>query len=148
MRSIIGIVLVIIMWLIITLAIRFKMYSNIKYVTMRMEEKIAWLDERITNMQARNVESTSEITRDLTDVKKVASKLNVKVIKEVISTNGIDYEELKEFTDLNGVITCVAFNGIYTHSNERFNLLQTCLEELTEEGYRYKLVDDNLEITI
>lgn len=148
MRNIIGIVLVIIVLLIITLAIMLKMYSNIKHVTMRMEEKNAWLDERITNIQARSVESASEITRDLTDVKKVASKLNVKIVKEIISTNGIEYEELKEFADLSGVITCVAFNEIYSHSNEQFNLLQTCLEELTEEGYEYKLVDDNLEITI
>lgn len=121
---------------ILTLFLIFKTINNIKYITRKMQEKISWLQKR-----------NAEITGDLADVKKAASKLNVKIVKEIVRVNDIDYEELEELTDLCGKVVCVVFKNI-TYKDKLFNLLQMCLEELAEEGYKYKLVDENLEITI
>lgn len=121
---------------VLTLFFIFKTSKNIKYITRKIQEQISWLQKR-----------NAEITEDLADVKKVARKLKVKNVKRIVREKGIDYEELEEITNLNGKVVCLVFKDI-TYNYKPFNPLQICLEELTEEGYKYKLVDENLEVTI
>ena len=52
-----------------------------------------------------------------------------------------------ETTNLNKISVCVVFKDA-AYKNELLNKLQMCLEDLEEEGCKYKLVDWNLEITI
>jgi hypothetical protein len=121
---------------ILTLFFIFKTSKNIKNITRNMQEQISLLGKK-----------NYEITEDLEDVKRVASKLNVKIVIGIVRENDIDYEELEKRTDLRGNVLCVVFKDI-TCKEKLFNPLQMCLEELAEEGYKYKLVDENLEITI
>lgn len=121
---------------ILTLFFIFKTSKNIKNITRNMQEQISLLGKK-----------NYEITEDLEDVKRVASKLNVKIVMGIVRENDIDYEELEKLTDLRGNVVCVVFKDI-TCKAKLFNPLQMCLEELAEEGYKYKLVDENLEITI
>lgn len=74
-------------------------------------------------------------------------KIKVRTVKEIVERHGIEYIEYEELTDLSGKVVCVVFKEI-TYKDKLLNPLQWCLEELTEEGYKYKLVDENLEVTI
>lgn len=121
---------------ILTLFFMVKIINIINNVKHEAQEQISFLGKR-----------NYEITEDLKDVKKVASKLNVKIVKGIVREYDIDYKELEELTELSGKVVCVVFKEI-TYNDKPFNRLQICLEELTEEGYKYKLVDENLEITI
>lgn len=118
---------------ILTLFFMVKIINNVKH---EAQEQISFLGKR-----------NYEITEDLKDVKKVASKLNVKIVKGIVERYGIEYIEYEELTELSGKVVCVVFKEI-TYKDKLFNRLQICLEELTEEGYKYKLVDENLEVTI
>ena len=74
-------------------------------------------------------------------------KIKVRTVKEIVERHGIEYIEYEELTDLSGKVVCVVFKEI-TYKDKLLNPLQWCLEELTEEGYKYKLVDENLEVRI
>lgn len=121
---------------ILTLFFMVKIINIINNVKHEAQEQISFLGKR-----------NYEITEDLKDVKKVASKLNVKIVKGIVERYGIEYIEYEELTELSGKVVCVVFKEI-TYKDKLFNRLQICLEELTEEGYKYKFVDENLEITI
>jgi len=114
----------------------FKIINIINIVKHESQEKISLLG--IKNY---------EIMEELKGVKKIASKLNVRIITRIVRENDIDYEDFEEITNLNKIVVCVVFKDI-TYKNELLNPLQMCLEDLEEEGYKYKLVDGDLEITI
>lgn len=121
---------------ILTLFFIFKIINIINNVKHEAQEQISFLGKR-----------NYEITEDLEDVKRVASKLNVKIVMGIVRENDIGYEELEKRTDLRGNVVCVVFKDI-TCKDALFNPLQMCLEELAEAGYKYKLADENLEVTI
>lgn len=118
------------------LFLMFKIINIINIVKHESQERISLLGKK-----------NYEIIEDLKDVKKVASKLNVKIVTRIVRENNIDYEDFEEITNLNKIVVCVVFKDI-AYKNELLNPLQMCLEDLEEEGYKYKLVDGNLEITI
>jgi hypothetical protein len=74
-------------------------------------------------------------------------KIKVRMVKEIVGGHRIEYIECEELTELSGKVVCVVFKEI-TYKDKLLNPLQMCLEELAEEGYKYKLVDGNLEVTI